>query len=187
MAWFILKYTLDYPQRLAGQTQPLPDFALADRDFMAEYFKKAKGHDPGGRAPAPEGAEAQGSEKLGAYARGENLELFDAPELTPDLFEADMAWHVRAWGQWVLREARRALARFYPTYAEYCTLKPYRVVPLDHAEPPKLVPLNDAGEPQIDPVVGDIRLPRLLHRHPSLAGPSGKIRSNYRDWDRFMI
>ena len=28
VAWFILKCTLEYPQKLAGQTRPLPNFAL---------------------------------------------------------------------------------------------------------------------------------------------------------------
>ena len=48
VAWFILKCTLEYPQKLAGQTRPLPEFALADRDFM-EAFLKAKGF-KGGKA-----------------------------------------------------------------------------------------------------------------------------------------
>ena len=34
VAWFILKCTLEYPQKLARQTTPLPDFILRDRDFM---------------------------------------------------------------------------------------------------------------------------------------------------------
>ena len=34
VAWFILKCTLEYPQKLAGQTRPLPGFALQDREFM---------------------------------------------------------------------------------------------------------------------------------------------------------
>ena len=29
--------------------------------------------------------------------------------------EADLAWHVRAWGWWVLQQAKADLARFYPT------------------------------------------------------------------------
>ena len=33
--------------------------------------------------------------------------------------KADLAWHVRAWGQWVLDRARRELAQFYPTYADF--------------------------------------------------------------------
>ena len=31
VAWFILKCTLEYPQKLAGQNRPLPDFALRPR------------------------------------------------------------------------------------------------------------------------------------------------------------
>jgi uncharacterized protein DUF1156 len=42
VAWFILKCTLEYPQKLAGQTRPLPDFALKNRHFM-QAFLKAKG------------------------------------------------------------------------------------------------------------------------------------------------
>src|SRR3990172_1285261 len=34
VAWFILKCTLEYPQKLAGKTRPLPDFILEDEDFM---------------------------------------------------------------------------------------------------------------------------------------------------------
>src|SRR3989441_11688063 len=42
VAWFILKCTLEYPQRLANQHRPLPSFALESREFMEGYFK-AKG------------------------------------------------------------------------------------------------------------------------------------------------
>ena len=42
VAWFILKCTLEYPQKLAGQTRPLPGFILADGEFM-EAFLKAQG------------------------------------------------------------------------------------------------------------------------------------------------
>ena len=44
VAWFILKCTLEYPQKLAGRTYPLPGFILHDDEFMAEFFKKAKGY-----------------------------------------------------------------------------------------------------------------------------------------------
>jgi adenine-specific DNA methylase len=152
VAWFILKCTLEYPQRLAGQTRRLPDFALQDPAFMTAYFK-AKGLTPAVvkrhvRALSP--LVAQRAAGIAGVERGENLPLFLDLELAPALLDADLAWHVRAWGQWVLKEARRDLARFYPTYAEYCALKPYRVVPLDCDEPLRLVPINDAGVPQID-------------------------------------
>jgi len=298
VAWFILKCTLEYPQKLAGQQRRLPDFALQDPEFMAAYLK-AKGLKPaqikqhlrnlsspaGGKgvggeafcprppAPLPEDLLAHAREMrkdatdaenlmwrmlrsrrlsnakfrrqhpIGQYivdfycdehrlvveldggqhmeqrrydaerdgflrgngltvlrfwnnevlgqteavleriwaliekakspsppaplplagegGRGETADLFRHEPLGEALFEADLAWHVRAWGHWVLKEARKDLARFYPTYAEYCTLKPYRVVPLDtHPSPAsgrgvggeglKLVPTNDAGEPQVE-------------------------------------
>ena len=53
VAWFILKCTLEYPQKLAGQKLPLLDFALADEAFMAQ-FRKAHGsaqEKPKGRKP----------------------------------------------------------------------------------------------------------------------------------------
>src|ERR1043165_2945673 len=43
VAWFILKCTLEYPQKLAGQKRPLPDFILCDREFMETFLKDVKG------------------------------------------------------------------------------------------------------------------------------------------------
>ena len=63
VAWFILKCTLEYPQRLAGKTAPLPKLELSEQ---------------------------------------------------PDLEKGDLADHVRLWGQWVLENARRELADYYP-------------------------------------------------------------------------
>jgi len=157
VAWFILKCTLDYPQRLAGQALRLPDFALADRAFMTDYLK-ARGMKPAAIKAAlrPAGA---------TVAQGENHSLFDHAgkvgagetagglvNVDPALLDADLAWHVRAWGRWVLAEARKQLADYYPTYAEYCTLKPYAVVPLIRAEEDmlRLIPPNAAGEANDD-------------------------------------
>ena len=99
VAWFILKCTLEYPQKLAGQKLPLPAFALADEAFMAQ-FRKAHGathaKPKGRKSSQPE--EAQHPLPLGV----------ESPE-------ADLAWHVRAWGRWVLQRARTDLERFYPT------------------------------------------------------------------------
>ncbi len=106
VAWFLLKCTLEYPQRLAGQTRPLPDFVRDDHDFMELFFKKAR-------------------ELSGAKLRSALQEFFSdevaslqlpGMESTADL-EADLAWHVRAWGQWVLERARADLERYYPTVA----------------------------------------------------------------------
>lgn len=128
VAWFILKCTLEYPQKLAGQTRPLPEFALKDRGFM-EAFLKAKGF---------KGATLKRQlSKLGLGADGEPTEL--ALIERDRLFEADLAWQVRAWGRWVLTEARRKLAGQYPTYAEFWAPKPggrpYEPQPLQLLDP----------------------------------------------------
>ena len=39
VAWFILKCTLEYPQKLAGQKRPLPEFVRHDAAFMEAFFK----------------------------------------------------------------------------------------------------------------------------------------------------
>ncbi len=110
VAWFILKCTLEHPSKLAGDLRPLPDFALRDRAFM-EGFLKAQGLKPGARLNALL-AEASGTSR--------------APDLLGDgdhpWMKADIGWHVRAWGQWVLTQARRTLAGRYPTYAEWTPL-----------------------------------------------------------------
>lgn len=154
VAWFILKCTLEYPNKVAGQKRPLPSFAVEDPDFMASYLKargltaaQIKRHlrqIENARAVLPHGSVME------TIDRGENLSLIDHQELDPDLLQADVAWHLRAWARWVLREACKDLARYYPLYAEYCTLKPYRRIDLDTSEPLKRVPVNDVGAPQVD-------------------------------------
>ena len=55
VAWFILKCTLEYPQRLCRkEDQPLPDFVLRDAVFMAAFLKAAglQGSDVAHVAPA---------------------------------------------------------------------------------------------------------------------------------------
>jgi adenine-specific DNA methylase len=106
VAWFILKCTLEYPQRLANQQLPLPAFACQSREFMESYFK-TKGF---------KGA----SLEVQLASRGLQKGGTGQPELTGietsvASVEADLAWHVRAWGWWVLQQAKADLARFYPT------------------------------------------------------------------------
>lgn len=146
VAWFILKCTLEYPQRLAGQKRPLPEFVLKDRDFMEAFFK----------AQGFKGALLRTQlEKLGL---SENpAPLLKGTTIDSTHLDADLAWHVRAWGKWVLDRARRDLARFYPTYAG---IKPLSVAPGFSPAPatlkggapagPRLVPLKEDGTPDID-------------------------------------
>ncbi len=93
VSWFILKCTLEYPQRLAGQHRPLPQFALESSELMEMFFK--------------------GTGKLTKKQLERNLQavqsrLFPAPDV-------DLAWHIRAWGWWVLQKAKADLDKFYPT------------------------------------------------------------------------
>ena len=111
VAWFILKCTLEYPQKLSGHTRPLPAFALKDGDFMEAYLK-AKGLKGVRLRRFLERFEQDG--QIGPQ--------IDALPLDDHLIEADFAWHTRAWGRWVLARARKRLASFYPTYAEWTRL-----------------------------------------------------------------
>jgi len=137
VAWFILKCTLEYPQKLAGKTHPLPDFILEDEEFM-ESFYKAHPHLVG-RTKRTKKQQKEAQNDLFESLKQDNCR---APK-------ADLAWHVRAWGRWVLNEARKELAPFYPTYSDFEPLdlkhpKPYE------AQEMRLVPLKDDGTPDID-------------------------------------
>ena len=138
VAWFILKCTLEYPQKLAGQTRPLPEFALRDGEFM-ESFLKAKEF---------KGASLRTMlERLG-HGEGETQLSYLSQE--DPVFEADLAWQVRAWGRWVLARARKELASYYPTYAEYVPLASESE---DSSPPPmQLLEVDAEGIAQIDPL-----------------------------------
>ena len=151
VAWFILKCTLEYPQKLAGQTLPLPEFALADREFM-EAFLKAKGF---------KGARLRTFlERLG-HGKGEGTQLGELSEYD-SLFEADLAWLVRAWGRWVLARARRELASYYPTYAEFQPLTP---TGNDYRRPLRLLEVDDNGIAQLEPLNAEFNEAHLKDPH----------------------
>jgi adenine-specific DNA methylase len=150
VAWFILKCTLEYPQKLAGKTHPLPDFILDDGGFMEAFYK----------AHADIAFKAKRSDKTEG-TRG----LFEQEGLPAPA--ADLAWHVRAWGKWVLNRARRDLAKFYPTYADFEPLKPGKAY---EKQSMRLVPLKDDSTPDVDSLnaefskeyLGDPHNPRWL-------------------------
>ena len=89
------------------------------------------------------------------------------------LLEADLAWHVRAWGRWVLAKARAELAPYYPTYAECEPLDPDADF---EPAPPQLLEVDEDGVPQIDPLnfefdddyLNDPRNPRWIAK-PTVA------------------
>lgn len=136
VAWFILKCTLEYPQKLAGQSRPLPEFSLEDREFM-ETFLKAKGL---------KAKDIQALLKKPIYHDYREVEL-DFSSDKDSIFKADLSWHVRIWARSVLKEARAELAQYYPLYSEFEPLEKgdeYELRPLH------LVEVNRDSIPQID-------------------------------------
>jgi adenine-specific DNA methylase len=108
VAWLILKCTLEYPQRLAHQCLPLPRFVLESYEFMAEYFKSK-----GFKGSALDAQLA--SLGLNGQKKTASQPLLSSIDVDIASIEADLAWHVRAWGWWVLQQAKADLERFYPT------------------------------------------------------------------------
>ena len=52
--------------------------------------------------------------------------------------EADIAWHVRAWGRKMIAQVRKDLSHLYPTYADWQPLapgKPYEPQPARLVDP----------------------------------------------------
>ena len=152
VAWFILKCTLEYPQKLAGKTHPLPDFILENEEFM-ESFYKAHPHLVG-KAKKTKRQKQKEKATPGLFTQPDS-------DVAP---EADLAWHVRAWGKWVLDRARRELARFYPTYADFEPLDKENAKPYEKQDM-RLVPLKDDGTPDIDALNAEFSEEYLADKH----------------------
>lgn len=174
VAWFILKCTLEYPQKLAGQKRPLPDFVRGDRAFMEAFFK-AQGMKGAMLRSQLTKLGLDGGERTTKDGKQASLEL----EIEEHTLDADLAWHVRAWGWWVLREARRELAQYYPVYADWQPLKDidaWRKRHPEEVQPMQLVPMREDGTADIDAlnknlspeVLDDERRPRWVAK-PAVA------------------
>lgn len=100
VAWFVLKCTLELPQRFAGERWDLPAFCKQWPDFMADFA--------GGKVKKRKRAE----QTAAANPESEQTELLFAEFQKKQ--PADLAWHVRAWGRWVLERSRADLDRHYP-------------------------------------------------------------------------
>jgi putative DNA methylase len=162
VAWFILKCTLEYPQKVAGQKQPLPEFVRTDRDFMEAFFK----------AQGMKGAMLRTQlKKLGLEEVKPNTSGAQQPSLQLEIeghtLDADFAWHVRAWGWWVFREARKRLSRYYPVYAEWQPLKDVEEwrKRLNHTTPMQVVPLSADGVPDVDALNRELSPEYLADEH----------------------
>lgn len=137
VAWFILKCTLEYPQKLADQKRPLPHFVIRDRQFM-ETFLKAQGFN---------GATLK--TQLKALGLGEDsAPHFESMAPEPPSLQADLAWHVRAWGVWVHKETRKHIAQFYPAYADFES--PKESTKHFKTDRRRQVPLKNDGMPDIE-------------------------------------
>lgn len=113
VAWFILRCTLHYPRLMAGETRPLPDFALRDRTFV-EAFLKSRGIK----------RKSDLRVQLARLGHGDGApEQQTSFDVDPPEASAEFPWHLRAWGRRVLERARRELASRYPTYAEFEPIK----------------------------------------------------------------
>ncbi|MBS1705313.1 MAG: DUF1156 domain-containing protein [Armatimonadetes bacterium] len=104
VAWFVLKCTLDYPYRFAGKLMPLPEFVRTDTEFLEAWCAR----EVEGKRPSKKRVK----QKVDQILSGQG-------STDADFWNADLSWHVRAWGRWVLSEARKELAPYYPTYAEW--------------------------------------------------------------------
>lgn len=150
VAWFILKCTLEYPQKLAGQKRALPEFILSDRDFMEAFLKKDKGL---------KGAKLRSTlNTLGHRAsQGEHQQdEWDFEEAATNAgvkLDADLAWHIRAWGRKVMSEARKELAHLYPKYADWQPLMPGKAF---EPQRMRLIEPDGNGETSADKLNADL-------------------------------
>jgi len=142
VAWFILKCTLEYPQRLAGKTHPLPEFILENEEFMDEFYKAH---------PHLVGRTKKTKKQLDEEERQPGF--WDKPD-SGRIPKADLAWHVRAWGHWVLNHSRKELARYYPVYADFEPLDKRLLKPYEK-QPMRMVPLKEDGTQAIDALNAD--------------------------------
>ena len=115
VAWFVQKCTLEYPQKLANQRLPLPDFIRRDAEFMTNFYERVHGLKG---AQLRKALKALGHGEKGRLVQDE-VNLGALTEVGGISLDANLAWHVRAWGRKVRADARKELAHLYPTYADW--------------------------------------------------------------------
>ncbi len=162
VAWFLLKCTLEYPQRLSGQMLPLPKHAMRDASF-ATAFLKAQGL-KGARLE-------QAVARMTAMGHDETVQGDLLADAQRPWEQAGLGWQVRAWGSWVLEEARRELAVRYPIFAEWQSLDPSTLI---EPKPLQLLPHDVPIEKSIGALNAglttlDLRDPRTPRWHPKPA------------------
>lgn len=159
VAWFILKCTLEYPQKLAGEKRPLPDFILRDREFMEVFLKDVRGL-KGQRLRKT--LEALGHAPREGEHHQDELDLEQAAAAAGVDLNADLAWLVRAWGRKVLADARKELAHLYPTYAEWQPLAPGKAF---EPQPMRLIEPDENGAASADNLNAALSLEYLRDKY----------------------
>lgn len=109
VAWLLLKCTLDYPQQVAGEKWPLPEFVKNWPDFVEDYLAGKVKRRKGANRPHFNDSKQYSFDDPAVRTSAE--EQGDAFNLLP---AADLTWHLRAWGRWVLERSRQDLAGRYP-------------------------------------------------------------------------
>lgn len=121
VAWFILRCTLEYPQKFAGEKRQLPDL-LHNDSFMTDFVLKTKGYSKSEAKAAINRLHGLLKKKVKWNQKpGQKAFAFQQDgDQDENELQADLAWHVCVfWGQWVLDLARREFAEHYPTYADF--------------------------------------------------------------------
>ena len=101
VAWLLLKGTLEYPQQYAGKKWPLPAFVNEWPDFIESMYGKKK---------------RKKAEKA-HFSDPRQMHLHEVKGSDEDkafTLDAELPWHIRAWGRWVLERATADLSRYYP-------------------------------------------------------------------------
>ncbi|MEX0806284.1 MAG: DUF1156 domain-containing protein [Candidatus Binatia bacterium] len=113
VAWFILKCTLEYPHQFAGMKLPLAPFVNEWPDFIKDYRAGKVKRRRGANRPHFSDPKQYSFGNVGnSSIENGRLEPLEPIDSLPD---ADLTWHVRAWGRWVIECARQDLADRYPT------------------------------------------------------------------------
>ena len=105
VAWLLLKGTLEYPQKYAGKKWRLPDFVNEWPEFVDDFYRgKAKRR--------KSGQKYHFSESRQVYIH--EVKSTETVDPSPSGLQADLSWHIRAWGRWVQARAYQELAKYYP-------------------------------------------------------------------------
>ncbi|HQL86925.1 MAG TPA: DUF1156 domain-containing protein [Lentisphaeria bacterium] len=104
VAWLLLKGTLEYPRVYAGKQWRLPSFVKEWPDFTDDLLR--------GKTIRRKTSERPHFTDPRQMHLSEAATIDNLP--SEFSFEADISWHVRAWGRWVLERVQADLAAYYP-------------------------------------------------------------------------